>query len=118
MAEQYAERAEGLAGGLAEGILVEVVLLALGTAELARGGTRPVAERRRAFAREYKRRALAKAPPMEGEHAAPPPELQEKSSVVAKPFASIRGTHIPNDLVPEEKWLPSSAPANWPRQLR
>ncbi len=33
------------------------------TAELARGGTDPVAERRRAFDRERKRQASAKAPP-------------------------------------------------------
>jgi hypothetical protein len=46
------------------------------TAELARGDADPIAERRRAFDRERKRRASAKAPPAESQH--------EKSSVVAK----------------------------------
>ena len=45
------------------------------TAELARDGTDLVAERRRAFDRERKRRASAKAPPAESQHAPPPPEL-------------------------------------------
>jgi hypothetical protein len=47
------------------------------TAELARGGTDPVAERRRAFDRERKQRASAKASPAESQHA---------PSLVAKPF--------------------------------
>jgi len=64
------------------------------TAELARGGIYPVAERRRAFDRERKRRASAKASPAESQHAPQPPELHEKSSVVAKPVASNRGTRI------------------------
>jgi hypothetical protein len=55
------------------------------TAELARSGTDPVTERRRAFDRKRKRRASAKASPAESHHAPPPPELHEKSSVVAKP---------------------------------
>jgi hypothetical protein len=59
---------------------------------LTRGRTDLVAERRRD--RERKWRASAKAPPAESEHAPPPPELHEKSSVVAKPFASSRGTRI------------------------
>jgi hypothetical protein len=48
------------------------------TAELARGGTDPVAERRRAFDRERKRRASAKAPPAESQHAPPTPELRSR----------------------------------------
>ena len=64
------------------------------TAELARGGTDPVAERRRAFDRERKRRASAKALPAKSQHAPQPAELHEKSSVVAIPFASNRGTCI------------------------
>jgi hypothetical protein len=75
------------------------------TAELARGGTDPVAERRRAFDRERKRRASAKASLAESQHAPPPPKLHEKSSVVAKPFATNRGTRIPNNWIPDEKWL-------------
>jgi hypothetical protein len=94
---------------LSGGIPVEVVVLAVGTAELARGGTVPIAERRRAFDRERKRRASAKAPPAESQHAPPPPELHERSSVVAKPFASDHNTRIPNNWVPNEKWLPSLA---------
>jgi hypothetical protein len=47
------------------------------TGELVRGGTDPVAERRRAFDRERKRRASAKAPPAECQHAPPPLELRE-----------------------------------------
>ena len=64
------------------------------TAELARGGTDPVAERRRAFDRERKWRGSANALPAESQRAPPPPELHEKSSVVAKPFASNRGARI------------------------
>jgi hypothetical protein len=45
------------------------------TGELARGGTDPVAKRRRAFDREGTRRASAKAPPAESQHAPSPPEL-------------------------------------------
>jgi hypothetical protein len=52
---------------LSGGIPVEVVGLAERTAELARGGTDPVAERRRAFDRERKRRASAKARPAESQ---------------------------------------------------
>ena len=63
------------------------------TAELARRGTDPVAERRRAFDRERKWRGSANALPAESQRA-PPPELHEKSSVVAKPFASNRGARI------------------------
>jgi len=91
---------------LSGGIPVEVVVLAVRIAELARGGTDPVAERRRAFDRERKRRAAAKVPPAESQHAPPPPELRERPSVVAKPFASNRGTRIPNN------WLPSLAENN------
>jgi hypothetical protein len=46
------------------------------TAELTRGGTDPIAERRRAFDCERKRRASAKAPPAESQQAPPPPELR------------------------------------------
>jgi hypothetical protein len=91
---------------LSGGIPVEVVVLAVRIAELARGGTDPVAERRRAFDRERKRRAAAKVPPAESQHAPPPPELRERPSVVAKPFASNRGTRSPNN------WLPSLAENN------
>ena len=48
------------------------------TAELARGGTDPVAERRRATDRERKRRASAKALPAESQRAPPPPELRSR----------------------------------------
>jgi hypothetical protein len=48
------------------------------TAELAKGGTDPVAERPRAFDRDRKRRASAKAPPAESEHAPPTPELRSR----------------------------------------
>jgi hypothetical protein len=48
------------------------------TGELARGGTDPVAERRRAFDRERERRASAKAPPAESQHARPTPELRSR----------------------------------------
>ena len=64
------------------------------TVELARGGTDPVAERRSAFDRERKRRVSSKALLAESQRAPPPPELHEKSSVVAKPVASNRGTRI------------------------
>jgi hypothetical protein len=93
---------------LSGGIPVEVVVLAVPTAELARGGTHPVAERRRGFDRERKRRSSAKVPPAKSQHAPPPSELREKSSVVAK-FASDRGTRIPSNWVPDKKWLPSLA---------
>jgi hypothetical protein len=46
------------------------------SAELARGGTDPVAERRPAFARERKVRTSTNAPPAESQHAPPPPELR------------------------------------------
>src|SRR6476646_5899468 len=46
------------------------------TAELARGGTEPDAEHRRAIDRERKRRASAKAPPAESQDASPTPELR------------------------------------------
>ena len=52
---------------LSGGISVKVVVLAERTAELARGGTDLVAERRRAFDRERKRRASAKARPAESQ---------------------------------------------------
>ena len=52
------------------------------TVELARGGTDQVAERRRAFDRERKRRASAKARPAESQHAPPPPELRASGSIV------------------------------------
>jgi hypothetical protein len=52
------------------------------TAELTRGGTDPVAERRRAFDRERKRRASAKAPPAESQQAPPPPELRAFGPIV------------------------------------
>ena len=74
---------------------------------LTRGRTDLVAKRRRD--RERKWRASAKAPPAESQHAPLPPELHEKSSVVAKPFASNRGIRTPNNWVPDEKWLPSLA---------
>ena len=48
------------------------------TAELARGGIDPVAERRRAANRERKRRASAKARPAESQRAPPPPELRSR----------------------------------------
>ena len=48
------------------------------TAELARVGTDPVDERRRAFDRDRKRRASAKAPPVERQHAPPTPELRSR----------------------------------------
>jgi hypothetical protein len=102
-ATPIADMVEAMPSG---GIPVEVVVLPVRTAEPARGDTDPVTERRRAFDRERKRRASAKAPPAENQHAPAPPELNERSSVVAKPFASNRGTRIP---VPEEKWLPSLA---------
>jgi hypothetical protein len=92
---------------LSGGTPVELVVLAVRTVELARGATDPVAERRRAFDRERNGRASAKAPPAESQHAPPAPELHKKSSVVAKPFASNRSTRIPNNWVPDEKWLPS-----------
>ena len=76
-------------------------------AELARGGTDPAAERRRAFDGDRTRRASAKASQAESQHAPPPPELHEKFPVVAKPFASNRGTRSANNGIPDEKWLPS-----------
>lgn len=101
---------------LSGGIPVELVVLAVRTADLARGDTDPVAERGRASDRERTRRASAKAPPTESQHEPPPPELHEKVSV-AKPFAaqrdevgqSNRGIRIPNNRVSDEKWLPSLA---------
>jgi hypothetical protein len=105
-ATPIADMAEAMLSG---GIPVEVVVLAVRTAELARGGTDPLAERRRGFDRERKRRSSAKVPPAKSQHAPPPSELREKSSVVAKPFASNRGTRIPNNWVPDKKWLPSLA---------
>jgi len=78
-------------------------------AALVRDGTDPVAECRRDFSRERKRRALAKAPPAESQQAPPPPlEPNEKSSVVAGSFASNRGARIPNNWVSDGKrphWL-------------
>jgi hypothetical protein len=64
-ATPIADMVEAMVSG---GSPVEVVVLAVRTAELARGGTDPVAERRRAFDRERKRRASAKAPPPESQH--------------------------------------------------
>jgi hypothetical protein len=97
---------------LSGGIPVQLVVLAVRTADLARGDSDPVAERGRASDRERKRRASAKAQPTESQHAPPPPQLHEKSSVVAKPFASNRGIRAPNNWVPDEKWLPSLAQNN------
>jgi hypothetical protein len=48
------------------------------TAELARDGLDPVAERRRAANRERKRRASAKALPAESQRAPPSPELRSR----------------------------------------
>ena len=62
---------------LSSGISIEVVV-AEHIAELASGGTDPVAERRRAFDRERKRRAPAKAAPVESQHAPPIPELRSR----------------------------------------
>jgi hypothetical protein len=67
---------------------------AASTAQRIRGGTNPIIDRRRAFDRERKRRASAKALPAKSQHAPQPAELHEKSSVVAIPFASNRGTCI------------------------
>ena len=100
--------AEMVGAMLSGGRPVEVVVLAVGTVELARPDIVPSAERRRAFDRDRKRRASKAPPAAEGQHAPPPPELHEKSSVVAKPFAFHRGTRITDNLIPDEKWLPSS----------
>jgi len=91
---------------LSGGIPVELVVLAVRTAELARGATDPVAERRRAFDRERKRRASKKGPPTQSEPASPPSELQErKDAAVGRARASNRGTRIPGDWFPDEKAL-------------
>src|ERR1700693_661727 len=54
---------------LSGGVPPEMIVLAIRTAELARGATDPVAERRRAFDRERKRRASKTAPATRSEPA-------------------------------------------------
>jgi hypothetical protein len=58
--------------GMVEAMLSGAIPVEVGTAELARRDTVPSAERRRAFHRERKRRASAKAPSAESQHAPPP----------------------------------------------
>ena len=70
--------ADTVEAALSDGIPVELVVLAVRTAELATGDTDPVAERERASDRERTRGASAKAPPAESHLAPPTPQLRSR----------------------------------------
>jgi hypothetical protein len=97
--------AEKVGAMLSGGTPVEVVVLVVG-AQLARRDIVRAPRRDAPSIVSAKGRAPAKAPPAESHHAPPAPELHEKSSVVAKPFASNRGTCIPYNSTESDRVMP------------